>query len=156
MKRLITVGIGILGLTVSGGAPVFADTAPSIVVIDSATPARRMELPNPNLHIGETIVFNDEHPQEVTVHVGVWEANEVAAHLKNYPWTEYVLMLSGRVVITNDDGTQNEFKAGDIFVMPKGFTGIWDVREPMKKVIVKVGHPTAKGEGEILRVGPAQ
>lgn len=65
-------------------------------------------------------------------------------------------MLSARVVITNDDGTRNEFTAGDIFVMPKGFTGIRDVREPMKKVIVKVGHPTARGEGEIVRVGPAQ
>ena len=73
-----------------------------------------------------------------------------------YPWTEYVLMISGRVVISNDDGTQNEFRAGDTFVIPKGFTGIWDVREPMKKQIVKVGHPTAKIKGELLRVGPAQ
>ena len=80
----------------------------------------------------------------------------MAALLKDYPRTEYVLMLSGRVLITNDDGTQNEFKAGDIFVMPKGFTGIWDVREPMRKVIVKVGHPTARGEGEILRIGSPQ
>ena len=156
MKRQVAVGIGLLVLAALGGVPVFADTAPSIVVIDSATPARKLKLPNPALHIGETIVFNDAHPQEVTVQVWVWESNEVAAHLEDYPWTEYVLMLSGRVLITNDDGTKNEFKAGDIFVMPKGFTGIWDVREPMKKVIVKVGHPTAKGGGEILRVGPAQ
>ena len=156
MRRSVKVGIVILGLTVLGGAPVFAGDAPPIVVIDSATPAKKVKVKTPNLHIGETIVFKDKHLRKVTVQVGVWEANEEAYHIKNYPWTEYVLMIGGRVVITNDDGTQNEFRAGDTFVIPKGFTGIWDVREPMKKQIVKVGHPTARIKGKLLRVGPAQ
>ena len=60
MKCLVTVGTVILGLTASAGAPVFADSAPSIVVIDSATPAAKLALPNPDLHIGEPIVFNDD------------------------------------------------------------------------------------------------
>ena len=156
MKCLITVGVVLLGRTASGGSPVFADDAPLITVIDSATPAKKMKLKTPNLHAGETIVFEDKHPRKVIVQVGVWESSESAYHIKNYPWTEYVLMISGRVIITNDDGTQNEFVAGDTFVIPKGFTGIWDVREPMKKQIVKVGHPTAKIKGKVLRVGPAQ
>jgi len=29
-------------------------------------------------------------------------------------------MISGRLVITNEDGSSNEFVAGDPFVMPKG------------------------------------
>ena len=156
MRRLVKVGIVILGLTVLGGAPVFAGAAPPIVAIDSATPAKKMKVKAPNLHVGETIVFKDKYPGNVTVQIGVWEADQFAYHIKNYPWTEYVLMISGRVVITNDDGTQNEFRAGDTFVIPKGFTGIWDVREPMKKQIVKVGRSTGKAKGKLLRVGPAQ
>ena len=44
MKCLITVGVVLLGLTASGGSPVFADDAPPITVIDSATPAKKMKL----------------------------------------------------------------------------------------------------------------
>ena len=122
MRRLVKVGIVILGLTVLGGAPVFAGAAPPIVAIDSATPAKKMKVKAPNLHVGETIVFKDKYPGNVTVQIGVWEADQYAYHIKNYPWTEYVLMINGRVVITNDDGTQNEFRAGDTFVIPKGFS----------------------------------
>ena len=55
-----------------------------------------------------------------------------------------MLIISGRVVIVNDDGSENEFTAGDTFVMPKGFTGVWDIRERMKKQHIKIGDPNAK------------
>ena len=155
MKSFTAVVMAFLGLIASGKAPLFADDAPPIFVIDSATPATNLNTITPNLHIGETIVFKDDHSRKITVQVGVWEANESAIYLENYPWTEYVLMLSGRVIITNDDGTQNEYIAGDTFVIPKGFTGLWDVREPMKKQLVKVGYPKAKVKSKVMRVGPA-
>ena len=48
-------------------------------------------------------------------------------------------MISGRVVVTETDGTAMEFKAGDTFVIPKGWIGTRDVKEGMKKQIVRVG-----------------
>lgn len=51
---------------------------------------------------------------------------------------------AGHAVIINEDGRGNEFKAGDTFVIPKGFSGTWDIRERMKKQMVQVGEPAPK------------
>lgn len=118
-----------------------AADAPSIVIIDSDTPTKEVGRKAGGIYVGETIIHTDT---EKTVQIGVWEADVSKTKLINYPFTEYALMISGRVVIINDDGTSNEFKAGDTFVIPKGFTGIWDIRERMKKQHIKVGDPNAK------------
>lgn len=118
--------------------------APSIALVDSAASAVRLADTPGNVYMGQAITFEDDHSGQVVVRAGVWEAEKSRTYLDNYPFTEYVLMISGHVVITNDDGTQNEFKAGDTFVIPKGFSGIWDIREHMKKQMVQVGDPNAK------------
>ena len=48
-------------------------------------------------------------------------------------------MISGIVTVTEKDGTSMTFKAGDTFVIPKGWSGLWDVQERMKKQIVRIG-----------------
>ncbi|WP_282129469.1 cupin domain-containing protein [Roseobacter litoralis] len=117
--------------------------APSISIVDSATPSEELPV-KPGVYIGQKITFEDTHSGNLVARVGVWEAGISKTYLEDYPFTEYVLMISGHVVITNDDGTENSFKAGDTFVIPKGFSGIWDVREHMKKQMVQVGDPTAR------------
>ncbi len=139
MKVIVT---SVLAMTVILASPVRA-AAPSIEIVDSATPSEELPI-KPGVYVGQKITFNDDHSGDVAVRVGVWEAGESKTYLENYPFTEYVLMISGHVVITNDDGSMNEFKAGDTFVIPKGFSGVWDIRERMKKQMVQVGDPTAK------------
>lgn len=130
-------------------ATVCAADAPSIAIVDSATQTE--ELPaKPGVYVGQKITFSDthDHDGETVARVGVWEADVSKTRLIDYPFTEYVLMISGHLVITNEDGTSAEFKSGDTFVMPKGWTGIWDIRERMKKQMVQIGDPTAKPKGE--------
>lgn len=135
------------GLLLLTGTTVFAADAPPIAVIDSATPTE--ELPfKPGVYVGQKITFDDTHDGETVARIGVWEADVSKTRLIDYPFTEYVLMISGRLVITNDDGTSAEFVAGDTFVMPKGWTGIWDIQERMKKQMVQIGDPNAKPKGE--------
>jgi uncharacterized cupin superfamily protein len=117
--------------------------APPIALVDSATPTEELPV-KPGVYVGQKITFSDSHAGEVVARVGVWEAGESKTYLENYPFTEYVLMISGHLVVTNDNGTQHEFKAGDTFVIPKGFSGIWDIRERMKKQMVQIGEPQAK------------
>ena len=71
--------------------------------------------------------------------VGVWEAGMGKTVIENFPFTEYVLMISGSVIVTDKDGTSRRFSAGDTFVIPKGWSGDWDVQERMKKQIVRIG-----------------
>lgn len=134
-------------LTVFVGTAAFAETAPSIQRIDSATPSEEIPV-KPGVYIGQKIIFTDEHADDASVRVGVWEAGESKTKLTDYPFTEYVLMISGYLVITNDDGTTMEFREGDTFVMPKGWTGIWEVREHMKKQMVQIGNPKARPKSE--------
>src|SRR5262245_47102574 len=44
-----------------------------------------------------------------------------------YTENELCVMMAGRVLITSDDGTVSSFGAGDAFVVPAGFSGIWEV-----------------------------
>jgi len=66
-------------------------------------------------------------------HCGVWEG-EVGAWRVRYTEHELCHMLAGRVRLTGDDGTDAMFAAGDSFVIPAGFQGIWEVIEPARKL----------------------
>jgi len=63
---------------------------------------------------------------------GLWEASLGAWRVAYTEW-EYVVVIAGRCVLTGDDGSVLTAAAGDAFVIEPGFTGIWDVVEPMKK-----------------------
>ena len=105
-----------------GSLAATAQEAPRIAVIDSATPAELL-LAKPGTFLGETFVFAEQHSGDVNVQVGVWEAGQGEFILEDFPFTEYVLMLSGRVIVTEEDGTSLVFSAGDTFVIPKGWSG---------------------------------
>ncbi len=115
-----------------------ADDSPRIALVDSSTPTEAL-MAKPGTYLGEKFTFEDEHPGDVLVRVGVWEAGAGKTVLKNFPFTEYVLMISGRVIVIEEDGASMEFVAGDTFVIPKGWSGVWDVQERMKKQIVRIG-----------------
>ncbi len=63
---------------------------------------------------------------------GEWEATAGKWRIAYAEW-EYVLVISGRCVITGDDGTSITAGPGDSFVIEPGFTGTWEVSEPMRK-----------------------
>ena len=44
-----------------------------------------------------------------------------------FPYDEYVLVLAGEVTLTSDGGHSKTFATGDSFLVPKGWTGIWDM-----------------------------
>jgi uncharacterized cupin superfamily protein len=116
-----------------------AEDSPRISVVDSATLTQAL-MAKPGTYLGETFTFEESHSGEVQVQVGVWEAGKGKLILENFPFTEYVLMIHGSVIVTEKDGASMVFKAGDTFVIPKGWSGVWDVQERMKKQIVRIGN----------------
>jgi len=114
----------------------FAENAPPIAVVDSETATDPLPARD-GVYFGQKITFEDNHSGDVIVRAGVWEAGESKTWLEDYPFTEYVLMISGVVELTNEDGTSREYKAGDTFVMPKGWSGVWHIKEHMKKQMVQ-------------------
>ena len=63
--------------------------------------------------------------------------------------TETFFVLSGRGCVTDADGMRHEFSAGDTVVLPKGWSGRWEIIEDMHKIwftnehahIEKTSHP---------------
>ena len=42
-----------------------------------------------------------------------------------FPYDEFVMVVSGKLILTDAAGRVQEFVAGESVVVPKGFTGIW-------------------------------
>eukprot|EP00242_Pyramimonas_sp_CCMP2087_P006235 CAMPEP_0198201200 /NCGR_PEP_ID=MMETSP1445-20131203/3962_1 /TAXON_ID=36898 /ORGANISM="Pyramimonas sp., Strain CCMP2087" /LENGTH=479 /DNA_ID=CAMNT_0043871403 /DNA_START=51 /DNA_END=1490 /DNA_ORIENTATION=+ len=55
--------------------------------------------------------------------------------------TEFFHVLEGVFFLTNTDGTARRCVAGDTVVLPKGWAGMWDVIETVKKVWVDISDP---------------
>jgi uncharacterized protein len=66
-------------------------------------------------------------------HCGVWEG-DIGAWRVRYTEHEFCHMLAGRVRIVGDDGSERIVAAGQSFVIPAGFSGIWEVLEPARKL----------------------
>ena len=115
-----------------------SDDSPRISLVDSSTPTQAL-LAKPGTYLGEAFTFEEVHSGDTRIRIGVWEAGAGKSVIKKFPFTEYVLMISGRVVVTEEDGASREFSTGDTFVIPKGWSGVWDVKERMKKQIVRIG-----------------
>ncbi len=49
---------------------------------------------------------------------------------------EFCVLLSGHVKLIGDDGVEQEFRAGDSFLIPNGFCGFWHVLETTTKHFV--------------------
>ena len=72
---------------------------------------------------------------------GIWTC-EIGKFRIDFGRAEFIQILEGVVIVTDAEGTSKTYRAGDAFVTPKGFSGTWDVIEPIKK------HFTWYGSGE--------
>lgn len=77
-------------------------------------------------------VYSDESDQ---FHAGVWRG-EVATWRVRYTEHEFCHMLTGEVKITDVAGDSMIVRAGDSFVIPAGFVGVWQVLQAASKLYV--------------------
>jgi uncharacterized cupin superfamily protein len=73
------------------------------------------------------------------VDVGIWACTEGGWAITDRADTETVHLLAGRARLTNVDGSALELVAGDVAVLPKGWSGRWDILEPVRKFYITVG-----------------
>ena len=67
-----------------------------------------------------------------TMMSGIWDSTTGSWHA-TYTAYEYVVLITGRIVITPDGGTPVTVSAGDAFVVEKDFKGTWKIEEPVRK-----------------------
>src|SRR5580704_2912399 len=49
---------------------------------------------------------------------------------------EFVYVLSGKLILTEPNGTVNEFRPGDSLVLPAGYTGTWEMQGNYRELAV--------------------
>ena len=67
---------------------------------------------------------------------GVWECEPNRHELEAAPYDEFVYLIEGHIDVTDDEGNIETYKAGDSFMMPRGCTCTWDVKQPVRKLYV--------------------
>ena len=71
-----------------------------------------------------------------SVQVGLWACTPGGWSITDRPDTETVRILAGRARLTDAGGTAVELTTGDVLVLPKGWSGRWDILEPVRKLFV--------------------
>lgn len=72
---------------------------------------------------------------EASGNLGVWECQPGGWPVVDRPDTEFTYILSGRALLTDDSSGQViEISSGDLVILPPGWTGRWDILEPVRKV----------------------
>lgn len=69
---------------------------------------------------------------------GLWQSTPGAWRVAYDEW-EYCHILAGHSVLTAEDGTRHDLRAGDSIVIRPGFRGVWEVLETtLKDYVIRV------------------
>lgn len=67
--------------------------------------------------------------------IGIWECEPGGWPVNNRPNTEFCYILSGKATLTDDlSGEITPVSAGDLIILPIGWTGRWDIVETVRKI----------------------
>jgi uncharacterized cupin superfamily protein len=75
-------------------------------------------------------------PTDEVPGIGVWECTPGAWDVRDARASEVAVITSGRVRLTGTDGQAAELGPGDTVLLPKGWSGRWEVLETVRKVYV--------------------
>ena len=67
---------------------------------------------------------------------GVWDATVATWTETDYAVEEVCVMLAGHLRLTEPDGTVHDLREGDVFHLPRGWAGRWEVLADMRKFYV--------------------
>ena len=74
--------------------------------------------------------FSDKSEQ---FHVGLWSSEPCALKV-SYDENELCVITQGDVRVTDNKGRVFEYTAGDAFVIPAGFEGVWESLTSVTKI----------------------
>ncbi len=74
------------------------------------------------------------------IDVAVYEAKPLKLKLKDYPIDEFVTVISGTLILTAEGGFPQQFDAGQSVLVPKGFTGTWEMKGNFRELVVMMNE----------------
>ncbi len=104
----------------------------------------KLQIPNPKIFLSGTPAqydhgyFEDGTDQ---MFVGLWESTPFERAVAPFPRNELMCILEGSVTLTDGDGVEHRFNAGDAAYVPMGAPCGWKNTEPVRKFYV-IFEPT--------------
>jgi len=144
--------LGVLILLLAATAAIPVRAAPGVLPLD-VEELKALKLDSvPPWPTEMVLKGSNEHWQKV-LHQGefvvtIYEAQPALIDISNpYPYDEFVLVLEGEVTLTSVEGQKETYKAGETFLVPKGFMGTWEMPVKFRElIIVETGAWVASGE----------
>lgn len=81
-------------------------------------------------------ILYQSHDQRFTS--GVWQSNTLTTGFINFPYHEFILIDSGQLICTDEEGITHSFKPGEALFIPQGTVCSWQVKEKVSIHYVQI------------------
>ena len=71
--------------------------------------------------------------EDESILTGVWECAPCLEEIEAYPVHEMMTIISGKLEVTNSDGSAETYTAGDTFYVAKGAKITWHIKKTLRK-----------------------
>jgi hypothetical protein len=119
--------------------PDIASAQGGVVVLDPVTLQGgliKMDSTDPFVIKGEAPLQHDSNAftnDAGNMFIGMWDSTAFESEMLPFPCYEFVQLLEGEIMITEEDGTVHVFVAGDAFLVPEGTVCSWKTNAYVKK-----------------------
>ena len=74
------------------------------------------------------------------LHVSIFECTPAKTSHRRRPTDadEFVYVLSGKLILTEPNGTKHEYHPGDSLVLPVGYTGTWEMQGNYREIAIEM------------------
>ena len=141
-KVSILCGTLLLSAGLLSGARVFADDKVAPVGLDRDKIAGLGLTAIPPDAFQDILVSGELHMRVATLfqgkelRVSIFESTD---HRKRpTDVDEFVYVLSGKLILTEANGTRHEYRPGDSLVLPVGYTGTWEMQGNYRELVVEM------------------
>ena len=134
----------VIGAAVAASSPALADDSPAPVRLDPEKMAGLDLTAIPPDAYADILVDGELNMRVATLfdgtelRVSIFESTPAKTDHRTRPTDidEFVYVLSGKLILTEPNGTVHEYLPGDSLVLPIGFTGTWEMQGNYRELVV--------------------
>ena len=135
-----------LYIALAGGTKAFADDSVAPVGLDRDKIAGLGLTASPPDAFKDILVSGELNIQVATLfrgkelRVSIFESTPAKTNHRTRPTDvdEFVYVLSGKLILTETNGTKHEYRPGDSLVLPVGYTGTWEMQGNYRELVVEM------------------
>jgi uncharacterized cupin superfamily protein len=142
-SRLVCVG-ALCAASTMLSVPAFAQQSPAPVRLDADKMAGLNLTAVPPDAYQDILVGGELNMRVATlfdgteIRVSIFESTPAKTDHRTRPTDidEFVYVLSGKLILTEPNGTAHEYLPGDALVLPIGYTGTWEMQGNYRELVV--------------------